>query len=340
MCNLDLEKCTGCGACFSICPYNAISMNENNEGFLYPIVDKDKCKECNFCINTCPIKLNNQFNESPLKYLAMQTKNNEILHKSSSGGVFYNLARYAISKKWYVCGASLVGNCVKHVLISESEDIYQLMGSKYVQSEIGNIFKEIKRALTVEKKGVLFVGTPCQVAGLKAFLKKDYDNFITVDLICHGVPSPGVFKKYLNYLNVKHEMISFRDKTKGWNNFHFVVKNDRFKVIDEPIHSNSFTKGFLENLYLRKSCGKCKYARLERCGDLTIGDFWGVESFHKQFCDDKGTSLVLLNTIKGKDYIDSIKKYFKFIETKKEYALKSNKTLSSSWSNNKNRKLF
>jgi len=330
MCNLDYLHCSGCSACKNVCPSDAISMEENDEGFLYPVINKEKCTQCGLCKKVCPISKQEVFNDNPIDYFAMQSKNERILYNSSSGGVFYSIAKYILDKDGYICGAELKNKETRHIIINNEKDLYKLMGSKYVQSEIGDVYKEIK-AILENNKLVLFTGTPCQVAGLKSFLNKNYDNLYTIDLICHGVPSPKVFKRYLEENNITDEKIYFRDKTNGWNRFNFVVKNNYGDLIKDEFTQNIYIKGFLQNIYLRKTCSSCQYAKLNRCSDMTLGDFWSVEYFHKNFRNNKGTSLVLLNSQKGCKVFREIKKHFYCSETSKENAIKSNKTLSSSW---------
>lgn len=338
MYKIDYLHCSGCSSCFNICPNNAIQMKENDEGFLYPFINKHKCNNCGLCERVCPI-LKDIFNNEPLFYYAMQAYDENILYNSSSGGVFYYLSTHILNKGGYVCGASFENKELKHIIIDNKQDLPKLMGSKYVQSDIGNIYKQIKTILE-NGKLVFFSGTPCQVAGLKCFLNKDYNNLLTVDVICHGVPSPKVFKKYLDNYNITDEKIYFREKSNGWNQYNFLIKNKYGNIIKENFRQNTYIKGFLNNLYLRNSCSTCQYTKIQRCSDITIGDFWKVENMHENFKNDKGTSLVLINSKKGYDLFNEIKEYFLYTATTKENALKSNKSLSSPWEAHQNRKAF
>ncbi|MDR2431601.1 MAG: Coenzyme F420 hydrogenase/dehydrogenase, beta subunit C-terminal domain, partial [Candidatus Margulisbacteria bacterium] len=226
---LNIENCTGCSACFSVCPENAIKMLSNNEGFLYPQINAKKCTDCALCAKICPA-LGRNF--SPEHFAEPQTfvayAGDNIRRQSSSGGIFGALALSVLKRGGYVCGAAFNAKWyVKHLIIDNQKDLPKLQRSKYVQSEIGNIYKELKKLLIKDKK-VLFAGTPCQVAGLYACLQKDYENLWTVDLICHGVPSPRVFAEYLTEITNGEKILSvnFRDKRLSWEQFCLTVKTN------------------------------------------------------------------------------------------------------------------
>lgn len=310
----EKHLCTGCGACFNKCPQNAISMQENEEGFLYPEIDSEKCINCGLCQKTCPICSATFENNIVKTCYAVNTSTEIRLNKTSSGGVFSIIAEYIIKNNGYVCGSTIDNHgIVKHIIINKSEDIIKLRGSKYVQSDMGNCYKEIKNLLD-KNEFVFFVGTPCQVSGLKLFLQKDYDKLLTADLICHGVPSQKVFNKYLEELNLDEDEeileINFRDKKFDWGDYSLSVKTNKRTSLRIK-YEDSFLRAFLESLSLRTSCGSCKFARIPRQGDLTLADFWNIKKVDRSFYDKKGTSLVLLNNEKSKTIFKKIKSNFK-----------------------------
>lgn len=323
---LNEQKCTGCMACVNVCPQDAIKIEIGKTGFEYPCIDKDKCIECNMCAEACKnareIKL-----RCPIIVYAAWTKNEKIRLESSSGGVFSILAEYIIGRGGYVFGAAFNSNMVvEHICIHTPGAISKLRGSKYVQSSIGWCYRKIDELLK-KRELVLFSGTPCQVAGLYAFLgRKDVENLYTVDLVCHGVPSPKVFEEYKRILEERFQSnmqeINFRDKKRGWfeSSTRIVFEN---KAIYEKSNLNDpFIVGFLKNLYLRPSCYQCEFRNFERGSDITLGDFWGYKDTCKaDLDDDKGISQVMVNSAKGCELFDAISNkliYFErgFEETK------------------------
>lgn len=300
------ETCSGCGACYNICPVGAISMVSNSEGFLYPIIDENRCTACGLCCKTC--NFDSKRNAVIDSFAAFA--DDEIRSVSSSGGVFYNLAQKILLDGGYVCGAAFSDDfkSVNHILISSIEDLPKLQSSKYLQSDTKNVYKEIKELLNTDKK-VLFSGTPCQVDGLNKFLKKDYENLITVDVLCHGTPSPLVWKKYVEEISKGKKIIeaTFRHKKYGWTPSLLLLLFEDNEVFEEPSTENLYYKAFLSNLCLRKSCEFCKFTNLNRPADITIGDFWQIDKFDKKMNDKKGTSCILINTKKGKNFFDEIK---------------------------------
>lgn len=298
------QDCCGCGACYNKCPVGAISMQENEEGFLAPVIDESKCTNCGLCVKSCP-SLNVQYNntDKPECYAAMA--DDEIRMKSSSGGIFTLLAEYILDKGGYVCGAAFDDNWdVHHIIIDDKNDLDKLRGSKYVQSNTENCYKQIKKLLD-EDKYVLFSGCPCQVAGLYAFLGKNYEKLYTVDILCHGSPSPGVWQKYLTETFDKNdiEKINFRDKNKiGWSCSHCIISMRN----GEDIVTDDYTKLFHLSINLRKSCYDCNYSKKPRPADITLGDFWGISDHIKGLNDGKGLSFVLINNDKGKFFFNEI----------------------------------
>ena len=298
------QDCCGCGACYNKCPVGAISMQENEEGFLAPVIDESKCTNCGLCVKSCP-SLNVQYNntDKPECYAAMA--DDEIRMKSSSGGIFTLLAEYILDKGGYVCGAAFDDNWdVHHIIIDNKNDLDKLRGSKYVQSNTENCYKQIKKLLD-EDKYVLFSGCPCQVAGLYAFLGKNYEKLYTIDILCHGSPSPGVWQKYLteNFNKNDIEKINFRDKNKiGWSCSHCTISMRN----GEDIVTDDYTKLFHLSINLRKSCYDCNYSKKPRPADITLGDFWGISDHIKGLNDGKGLSFVLINNDKGKFFFNEI----------------------------------
>ncbi len=326
----NIKNCTGCGACLNICPVKAISMKRNKEGFLYPMIDENKCIKCGLCFNKCPAEhtiLNNNSNPNCFALSA----NDDLRKDSSSGAVFPLLAEYILNKKGYVCGATWRDdNLVEHIIISDKKDLYKLKGSKYLQSDTKSVFSEIETLLN-DGKLVLFSGTPCQVAGLNACLKKQYENLLTVDIVCHGVPSPMVYKKYISEIvsNETEKVLhtNFRDKINGWNPY-LITTTTTINTYSTPAEKDFFMNAFLKNMCLRDSCSKCPFAQLPRQGDITLGDFWGIEKYSKKLNDKKGLSMVLINSKKGQEYIDLIKKECKIFEqVPLKYAIKGNPCL-------------
>ena len=335
---IDKSKCCGCNACVQRCPKQCISMREDEEGFLYPYVDIPSCVDCGICEKVCPV-LNQEEPRKPLQVFAAKNKNEDQRLRSSSGGIFILLAEQTIREGGVVFGARFDKNWeVEHCYAETLEELEPLMRSKYVQSRIGNTYKEAERFLKGGRK-VLFVGTSCQIAGLHRFLKRDYDNLFTVDFICHGVPSPGVWRKYLgeieNCIPSRSEVagknsvlsfslksmpvitgINFREKQLGgycWKKYGFVVhtkspsKGDQNTVLLSTIfQENIFMKAFLQNLILRPSCYSCPAKEGRSRSDLTIADFWGIETVFPKFDDDKGVGVVFVHTEKGENVFSSI----------------------------------
>ena len=339
----DKEDCCGCYACYNICPKECITMESDNEGFWYPKIDKNKCINCNLCEKVCPI-INpvKRVDSKKIAYASMN-KDEQVRMKSSSGGIFSILAEYIIKNNGVVYGAGFDEDFnIKHKRILYSTDLDLLRGSKYVQSSIGDIYKQVKNDLESNRQ-VLFTGTPCQVEGLRSYLRKEYVNLITMDFICHGVPSPLVWKKYLEEIkkskqeNIKN--IYFRNKDIGWKVFSLKI------IFDEKIYSNNlnndlFMKGFLQDVYLRPSCYSCKFKKINRISDITVADFWGIENILPKMDDDKGTSLIVVHSEKGKQLFDKLSEKMILNEVDLNEAIKYNPSMISSVKYNEKRNSF
>ena len=330
---LDKNNCTGCRMCEQICPVKAIEMIENKEGFIEPRVNEDKCINCGLCFKRCPqlndVK-NNRLDE--IKVYAAKNKNVKQQKESYSGGIFSILANYVLENKGIVYGCAFNSNLVaEHIAIKSKEELYKLRGSKYIQSNTQNTFSEARNDLNNDKL-VLYSGTPCQIAGLKAFLDKDYDNLITVDLVCHGVPSPKLWKKQLEELERKSrkkiKKIKFRDKdSHNWEDYGFSIvwEDNKNKYI--PSGYSPYIKSFLEGKICRECCYQCKYSKEERVGDITVADYWGIEKEYPDFYDKNGVSAVIINTKRGELIFEKINCKISYMNTTLDNVKKYNTNL-------------
>lgn len=331
------KKCCGCRACVQKCPKHCIEMEENEEGFLYPSGKKDACVNCHLCESVCPV-LNEVPPRKPLKCYAAKNPDEQIRRDSSSGGVFTMLAEKIIEGDGVVFGAAFNDKWeVEHCYTETKEGLGRFRGSKYVQSNTADSYVRAERFLK-SKRTVLYSGTPCQIAGLKRYLGKDYENLITLDFVCHGVPSPGVFRWYLQEeLNtyaarkssknsvlfssvhsipkrdvlvpegITIKSIHFRDKQRGWKKYSFVLllaeasaEGKKNTVsLSYTLNENKYLDGFFNDLYLRPCCYDCKFKGLRSGADITIGDFWNLATFNRKWDDDKGVSCIMANTSKG-----------------------------------------
>lgn len=328
----DKHNCCGCAACVQKCARQCISLLEDSEGFLYPVIDTEKCIDCGLCETVCP-ELNQYDKQSPLTTLAAINIDECVRLESSSGGVFSLLAEQTIKDGGVVFGARFDEKWEVVIDCSDTlEGIAQFRGSKYLQARTEDSFFRCEQFL---KKGrrVLYSGTPCQVAGLKHFLGKEYRNLFTVDVVCHGVPSPKVWRKYLDETvgvsNVKG--VSMRDKVEGWQNYHLsisYVDGDKSRILSSPYGKNDYMRAFLKDMILRPSCYRCKSRELRSGSDITIGDYWGIDDVCPEMNDDKGICLVLANTEKGKSILES--DGMKFKETSFEEGYRGNPSICRS----------
>ncbi len=302
----DKSKCTGCSACVNVCPKQTIHFENDSKGFRYPKVDMSNCIDCSLCERVCPIitpvDTNDNYKAPFVK--AAWNKDEKIRLNSTSGGIFSALAEQFIQRGGYVIGAKYTEKFgIEHTIISNKEKIKALRQSKYAQSELGNIFVSIKKLLDYGEK-VMFCGTPCQVSGLKNYLLKDYDNLFLVDFICRGIVSQKVYKKYLESVE-KHSKseitnVHFKNKDFGWNRFSTKLTLENGDTYHKDRYHDEYMLGYLKyNLYLRPCCTDCKFKTLPRISDITLGDFWGIGNSKKELDNDKGTSVMMINSPKG-----------------------------------------
>ena len=343
----DKTKCSGCGACANKCPKTCITMASDGEGFLYPAVDFVLCVKCGICLKACPV-LNNAPQNKVEKVYAAAAKDGDLLKKSSSGGMFSLLADYILDKGGIVFGAAFDEKWkVHHRFVDTKKDLDLIRRSKYVQSEIGNTFLQVKDFLN-KGRYVLFAGTSCQIAGLKNYLSKNYENLYTADLICHGVPSPRIWQIFLEQ-NTKNKDniigINFRF-SRGWKYFFLILFMESKKTLPnfnlfrqitlglpdgkikgllyEKYLYLSFFSGFLRNLFLRPVCHACPFRGQEKYADFTMADFWGVQKIRPEMYDKNGVSLLMLNSQKAMGIFEEIKQNMKYEELGLEEAVKYN----------------
>lgn len=305
----EKSNCCGCCACGDKCPKQAISFKTDAEGFWYPEVVNEKCIDCHLCEKVCPLLNLNQFQSKEPKTSFYAINNNEVERdNSSSGGIFIMLMKKTIKEGGVVFGATYDEEwMVHHTSADDLQDALKFQGSKYVQSKAEGCYNDVWKELK-DGRRVLFAGTACQIAALKCFLDKEYDNLVTIDVVCHGVPSPGIWRNYLSELKTNKEIIAinFRDKSTGWRNYSLTVHFSDGSELKESHYKNLYMQGFLHDLYLRPSCHNCKFKE-GKCGsDITLGDFWGIEKVRSEVDDDQGVSLVLANTPKGDHLIKTI----------------------------------
>lgn len=323
------SDCCGCTACAQVCPCQAITMNPDEEGFLHPLINSEKCIDCGKCLRSCPInaRMKDDTQRAPLKVYALRTKDDNILYQSSSGGAFYSVAVEIVRQGGVVVGAAYDKKLdVVHRMVEKVQDLQQLMGSKYVQSKMGDIYLQVKDILDAGQRLVFFTGTPCQVDGLKHFLGKDYPQLLTADVVCHGVPSPMIYRDYLQLAEQKGlkglASINMRNKKYvGWNpitSWGCQYKDGSYIVDDSRILA--WGRIFLSELVSRPSCHNCKYANMKRPGDLSLADYWDRRHRHDELYNRKGTSLVLVNSERGMLWLDKVRNGLTITEISEEDA--------------------
>ena len=332
MCNIDLcneNECTQCFTCVAVCPQNCITMVPSEAGFSKPAIDRNKCIECGLCMKSCHQKGYSPYLQRaiPQNVYASWSKDNKIRQSSSSGGIFSVFASYILKREGVVFGASFVeGLHLRHVAVADVFELKKLRGSKYLQSDLSGCYEEVKEYLQLDKY-VLFTGTPCQIAGLYAFLKKDYAKLYTCDVICHGVPSQAAFDLYCEKINLSlSNCVDFEFRyLKGWG---FQLSyNDISIPVSDCYYMNAFSKGYM----FMESCYKCPYAKLERISDITMADFWGIGTKQLfRYSTSKGVSMLLVNTKKGKELLNNCSNELFLEERSVEEAVSGNFNLTHS----------
>ena len=337
----DKKDCCACGACLNICPKQAITMQKDEYGFLYPQIDESKCIKCGLCIKTCAFQ-NSELKNVQIKTYAAQSNNTD-LKESASGGIFASIATNVLREGGVVYGAAMEMEndklTVRHIAVENDTDLIKLQGSKYVQSSTEKIYQDVKKKLN-DNRLVLFSGTPCQVDGLNSYLGKTYDNLTTIDIICHGVPNNQMFQDYIALLEKRYKDkiidFKFRDKTKCWGLTAkgYTAKGYTAKGYTAIIPANvsSYYYMFLKSYIYRNSCYSCKYACKNRCGDITIGDYWGIEKAHSEVLKENeygldyknGISCLIVNTEQGIKVLEKYKSGLRLLDSAFEKAAKEN----------------
>ena len=334
---IDKSKCCGCCACVDICVHKAITLKEDIEGFWYPVVDKDKCTDCGLCEKACPelnittLKKNDYL--QPAKTIAAIHKNMRVRWDSTSGGAFTALADAMYRQGGYVCGAIYNEDfSVRNYISNNKEDLVKIRSSKYLQSKAEGIYAEIRQLLRKGEK-VLACGTPCQMAALRSFLRKDYENLIIVDFICRGVNSPKVYRKYLDSLERKYGSkvvyVKAKNKELGWRNLTRKVVFENGEAYYGVKMEDDFRRGYHTNVFCRPSCYTCQYKGFPRIADITIADYWGIEKVDKNLDNNIGTSMILLNSKKGEEFFELVKNDLEYTETAFESILAGNGALAT-----------
>ena len=308
------SQCTGCTACYVSCPKNCITMQQDKYGFVYPKIDLKLCINCKKCESVCPVIVGNQEATNVPSVYAAYSLDENVRMESSSGGIFSLIANEILRQGGAVFGAIYDNQYrVKHVCIQKLSDLPALRGAKYAQSELNNCFIDVQQRLKAKQK-VMFVGTPCQIAGLKTFLKKEYEDLFTVDFVCHGVPAPSVWKKYVQYRAKKDNggilptNINLRSKKTGWSKYRY---SNQYKYSNSKVYSalsgdDLFMRLFVGDYINRVSCANCHFKGYKRESDITLGDFWGIWDIDPELDDNKGVSLVLVHSDNGHDMMKRI----------------------------------
>ena len=333
------RSCTGCGACVCVCPVGCIQMVENKEGFFYPVIDHTQCIGCKKCYKVCPNEPEDD--EDVVAVLAGYSHNRDIRLTSSSGGVFTHLAEEVLKRNGVVFGVAMQKSQAVVCAVENIEEIPKLRGSKYVQSWVGNAYRQVEKYLK-EGRWVLFSGTPCQIAGLYRVLKKEYMRLITVDFVCHGISSPQILEKYLKERGNGKRIseIVFRDKTEGWNKFSMKIKWEDHTVSRASMEEDLYLQSFLKNLNLRSSCFSCKFRKIHRRSDITLGDLWGADEVVNGWTEDLGYSLILIQSKKGKELLESIKEKIVAVPVELSQVMLHNASLTTSPWDEYSRDLF
>lgn len=336
---IDKKECCGCGACNNICPVDAIKMKLDQEGFPYPQIDAEKCIHCDRCTQVCPILHKTEKQAETLRAFACYATDDELRKRSTSGGLFATIGKYFIEElKGTVYGVKFdkEHNAV-YCSTNKQEGIICMQGSKYVQADTGKTYYDIKSKLE-EQQYVLFSGLPCQVEALKCFLKKEYETLYTIDIVCFGIASPGIWRNYLeNFHNLKKiTYVTFKDKIDGWKNWKVkFIEDGKEKYYDRK--TNLYMNSYLQRINVRPSCFQCKFKGLHRNSDFSIGDCWGIGEKNKNLNDDKGLSALLIHTHKGQELFEKIKMKLKYEEYVPEELMERNWAVNNSPAMNEKR---
>ena len=338
-------SCCGCTACSNVCPSQCISMVKDSEGFFYPLVDAEKCIGCGMCEKVCPFDEKKQsMKKEPLMLYAIKSRDDDIRNKSTSGGVFPIIANSVLLDGGVVFGACMSLDCrsVEHIKVDQKEDLHKLQGSKYIQSRLNSVFKDVKKLLQDNKK-VLFSGTPCQISGLHYYLGKNFDNLFTFEVVCHGVPSELLWQKYLEYLESKYKgtavYVGFREKTNSKKQYEIINQN-KVKTVCTPYIEDPYIGMFLKDICLRPSCYQCLAKKGQSKSDFTAGDYWGAKQDVPAMDDGNGISILFVNTEKGLKLFNQISKDFVYAEADYTNAVKHNRSYNYSSPKPKERVTF
>ncbi|MBS6115844.1 Coenzyme F420 hydrogenase/dehydrogenase, beta subunit C-terminal domain [Thomasclavelia spiroformis] len=330
---VTIKECYLCKACSNICPANAIDYLIEEKGFLYPEINYSKCTNCNMCEKVCPVINNTKTKKVryPITY-ALRSKNIDVRLNSSSGGIFFELGSYVLDQGGSACGAIFVKDFqVMHVITNEKNMLKKMCGSKYVQSDVGLVYRKIKEKLNAGKT-VLFCGCPCQTSALKFYLKKDYNNLFLIDFICHGIPSQTFLDAYIKTMEEKYHskasQIEFRNKDKGWHRSCVKILFENGKIYNELVSVDVYMTAFLNGTIMKESCYHCGMKNFNSNSDITLGDFWGAELYFPEIDDNTGISVAFVNTEKGNDLLNllDIEKF----EVDKEKIIKYNRNVIES----------
>lgn len=344
---ITANKCSGCGCCAVVCPQSCITMKADAEGFRSPVIDSAVCVNCGACERVCPISNQLSLFGEP-SALAAQNIDDSVRLLSSSGGIFSALATDVFDRGGKICAAVYDSDfSVCHVITNSADQLSRMRGAKYSQSKAEHCFPEIRNLL---HRGipVLFVGTPCQTAGLRAYLGRDYENLLLVDMVCHGVPSPMVWQRYLQECGRPDtpggtlRWINLRGKSTGWSRYGYSVEMEYADGVkcNIPQGQDMFMRGFVSNLYLRPSCADCNFKGIRRCSDLTLGDYWGIWDQYPDFDDNKGTSLLLIHSLKGHDSWTRISNGFRSMHVTVQEAVAQNPSAVYASMPHPNREMF
>lgn len=308
---VSIQDCALCGACINACPVDAITLSKPYLDFCYPDIDVNRCIHCNECEKACPILGEKSKPEDgfPIAFAA-RSKDDSVRMRSSSGGIFYELASYILAEGGYICGAVFDEDFhVRHIVSNTQKDLRRMMGSKYAQSDVGYCYREIREKLDAGER-VLFSGCPCQVAGLRSYLGKPYQGLLLVELICHGIPGDRMLQTYIGMrekqYGAKLKQLAFRNKAKGWHNSSVRMEFENGKTYQEAMTQDTYMQGYFRCITLRESCFSCRFRNYASGGDLIIGDFWGAEIEAPDIDDNKGISAVIVASKKGNAFLKSI----------------------------------